>query len=281
MRALAVRRCSSSLTPLSCAHTCSRRRTYAVSKRPGAREFTLIAGASSWASILTSAATPGRKTFETARPGTGWRTEVAVTNRTELPSCVMGSRLRRRRRGPPTRRSKASLHCSSLTPSAEALGGPPPALRRTPAMVPKRRAASSTIAAAPPGVARAAAQTKAPSPSSRAVSSRASALRATRSTLAPEARSCSATARPSPLLAPPTTKEEPSRKSSRQGYAYRVSALSIGCVLALYWGFGHGYDANHSAYAHLADVYSPKCVEGFMLRSPTSALRILRSSPQK
>ena len=73
------------LIPVISARLASSVRIRSVSKRPGASEFTRMSGASSRASVLASAATPGRSTFDVSRFGIGWRTEVEVTKRTAPP----------------------------------------------------------------------------------------------------------------------------------------------------------------------------------------------------
>src|SRR6266508_2169750 len=55
---------ASTVEPAASARLASMARTRSVSKRPGAMLLTRIAGASSRASDLTSAATPGRSTFD-------------------------------------------------------------------------------------------------------------------------------------------------------------------------------------------------------------------------
>ncbi len=79
-------RSSSTGTPRASARATSTDSPRSVSNRPGETAFTRTAGASARASAATSAATPGRSTFDASSPGIGFRVDDDATNTTDAPS---------------------------------------------------------------------------------------------------------------------------------------------------------------------------------------------------
>ncbi len=96
--------------------------------RPGIRLFTRIfCGASSIDSVLASAATDARRTFDSARLPIGSFTDEEVPTRIDPPprACIEGTTRRAVRITLRTSRSKPLCHAASSKLNAAPAGGPP------------------------------------------------------------------------------------------------------------------------------------------------------------